>query len=339
MTFDNIKLDKGLYTTSKGFTATLEEIDPSENYVGTSLEGLDAYERQLKRFDIKVKGENSDTISKFFATTDSAALFPEYVARAVRMGANENNLVDDIVATTTNIDALDYRSIESVNDSSSLELAEVGEGAIIPQTTIKTSSTLTKLHKRGRMLVASYEALKYQKLDLFTITLKQIGEYIARCQFKDAIDTIKSTSGIGEVELSDDTLTYEDMISLYSTIYPYNLTNIIASSDMMNKILNMSEFKDSNAGLNFHGSGNMITPFGAKIVRSDVLNSGEIIGIDKNYAIEKVQAGDIVTEYDKLIDRQLERASITATAGFSPIFAGAISTIGIDVVRGEGGEN
>ena len=53
MAFDNIKLEKGLYTTGKSFTQALEEIDPSENYRGTSLEGLDAYERQLKRFDIK----------------------------------------------------------------------------------------------------------------------------------------------------------------------------------------------------------------------------------------------------------------------------------------------
>ncbi len=29
MAFDNIKLEKGLYTTSKGFTASLEELDPS----------------------------------------------------------------------------------------------------------------------------------------------------------------------------------------------------------------------------------------------------------------------------------------------------------------------
>ena len=38
MTFDTIKLDKGLYTSNKGFTRALEEIDPSENYIGTELE-------------------------------------------------------------------------------------------------------------------------------------------------------------------------------------------------------------------------------------------------------------------------------------------------------------
>ena len=93
MAFDNIKLDKGLYSTTKGFTASLEEIDPSENYIGTELEGLDAYQRQLKRFDIKVSGRDSDCVSKFFSSTDSAALFPEYISRAVAQGMEENDVL------------------------------------------------------------------------------------------------------------------------------------------------------------------------------------------------------------------------------------------------------
>ena len=72
MAYDNLKLEKGLYTTGKSFTQALEQIDPSENYAGTPLEGLDAYQRQLKRFDIKVSGIGSDTVSKFFQTSDSA---------------------------------------------------------------------------------------------------------------------------------------------------------------------------------------------------------------------------------------------------------------------------
>ena len=45
MAYDNLKLEKGLYTTGKSFTQALEQIDPSENYAGTPLEGLDAYQR------------------------------------------------------------------------------------------------------------------------------------------------------------------------------------------------------------------------------------------------------------------------------------------------------
>jgi hypothetical protein len=32
-----------------------------------------------------------------------------------------------------------------------------------------------------------------------------------------------------------------------------------------------------------------------------------------------VKAGDVLTEYDKLIDRQLDRAVISCTAGFAKI--------------------
>ena len=51
--YNDIRLEKGLYNLSgKSFTAALEELDPSGDYCGTPLEKLDAYERQLKRFDI-----------------------------------------------------------------------------------------------------------------------------------------------------------------------------------------------------------------------------------------------------------------------------------------------
>ena len=167
--FETIKLDKGLYHTSKGFLNELESIDPSENYKGTSLEGLDAFERQLKRFDIKIKGANSDPIEKFFATTDSAALFPEYIARAVRQGIENSNIVDKIIATKTNINGLDYRTIHSVPTDTEKTLLEVAEGATIPETVIRTQENLVSLKKHGRMLVASYEAIRFQKLDLFTV--------------------------------------------------------------------------------------------------------------------------------------------------------------------------
>lgn len=111
--FDTIRLEKGLYCGGS-FTSALESIDPSENYKGSPLEGLDAYQRQLKRFDIKVSGAGSDVVEKFFKTSDSATLFPEYVARAVRQGMEEANSLPKLIASVTNIDSLDYRSITSI---------------------------------------------------------------------------------------------------------------------------------------------------------------------------------------------------------------------------------
>ena len=111
--FENITIEKGMYQVKGSLTDVLEKLDPSENYSGTSLEGLDAFSRQLKRFDIKVSGRESDCVEKFFQTSNSAALFPEYVSRAVKQGMERADILPNLVATVTDIDGMDYRSIVS----------------------------------------------------------------------------------------------------------------------------------------------------------------------------------------------------------------------------------
>ena len=325
MAFDNIKLEKGLYTTSKGFTKTLEELDPSENYKGTELEGLDAFQRQLKRFDIKVTGHDSDTVEKFFKTSNSSVLFPEYISRAVRTGIENNDVLSKIIATTTNIDSLDYRAVELISNAEQKGLASVNEGAYIPEAVIKTKSSLTKLQKRGRMLVASYEAIKFQKLDLFTVMLSQIGASIASDQLIDACNVLYGCGGRTISPATHGTLTYEDIVKLWNAFSPYQMNTLICSGSVLAKLLSMSEFRDSNAGLNFHATGKLITPLGAELVRADGTDAEDtLIGIDNRYALEKVQAGEVMTDFDKLIDRQLERAAVTEISGFSPIFSDAV---------------
>lgn len=340
-TFETIKLDKGLYRTGKGFNAELEKIDPSENYKGTSLENLDAFERQLKRFNIKIKGKDSSPIEKFFQTSDSAVLFPEYVSRAVRQGLEESNVLSQIVGARTETDSLDYRTINAlpldipVNEDYEWDQISIEEGSPIPEAVIKTKDNLVRLKKKGKMLVASYEALKFQRLDIFSIALKKIGADIAAAQVKDAIVTLFEGDGndnAAEVikAASSGTLTYADLVSLWNSLYPYNMNTVICSGGNIGKILNMSEMRDSAAGLNFHATGKMITPLGANIVRNKDMNDNFIIGIDKNYALEMVTAGGIVTDFDKLIDRQLHRAAITETYGFAKLFDDATKAISME---------
>lgn len=331
--FDNIKLEKGLYA-SGNFTKALESIDPSENYKGTSLEGLDAYQRQLKRFGIKVGGAGSDVVDKFFKTSDSAVLFPEYVSRAVRQGLEQADILPTVVASTTVFDGLDYRSITSLPTDEEKELKIVSEGAFIPETNIRTKENLVKLRKRGRSLVASYEAIRFQRLDLFTVTLRQIGAYIARTLLKDAIEVIENGDGNGNPAevmncTTSGTLTYSDLVDFWNSFDPYELNTVIAEPAVMAKLLKMEEFRDASAGLNFHGSGKEITPLGARLLKSSAVNTGTLVGLDKNAALEMVKTGDVMTEYDKLIDRQLERAVISCTAGFAKIFDGASKVLSV----------
>ena len=341
MAFDNLRLEKGMYHEGgSSFTQVLERLDPSENYKGTSLEGTDAFQRQLKRFDIRVKGAASDPVEKFFRTMDSAVLFPEYIARAVRAGMEEANILPQITATTTTIDTMDYRSIYSVPDAEDKELATVAEGAAIPATEIKTTSNLINLRKRGRMLVASYEAVRFQKLDLFSVTLRQIGAYIQKMHLADAIEVLMNGDGnenaasvlkIGTTPMTGTkgTLDYDQLVEFWAQFDPYELNTFLVCPSVMVQMLKLPELQNPLTGLNFQGTGELQSPLGAALLRTDCAPAGKIIGLDRRFALEMIQAGDVLVEYDKIIDRQLERAAITSISGFGKVYADAAKVLEI----------
>lgn len=339
--FNDIRLDKGMYGESgKSFTQVLEKLDPSEDYKGTAYEGLDAYQRQLKRFDIRVRGTGSDAVEKFFHTTESSVLFPEYVARSVRQGMEEENILPSITATVTKFDGMDYRSIYSVPTADDKSLRHVEEGAVIPQTEVKVRENLVKLHKRGRMLVASYEAVRFQKLDLFSVMLRQIGSQIMRMHLEDAIAVIINGDGnsnaaasyaVGTAPISgtSGSLTYTQLLEFWSQFDPYTMNTLLVSPDAMLQILKCSEFQNPLTGLNFQGTGELGNPLGAKLIKSSAVESGTIIGLDRNYALEMISASDVSVEYDRLIDRQLERAAITSISGFAKLYTDASKLLSI----------
>lgn len=339
--FDNLKLDKGMYAQSgKSFSQTLEELDPSENYRGTALEGLDAFQRQLKRFNIRVKGAGSDMVEKFFHTTDSAVLFPEFVSRVVRQGMESENILPHITATVTNFDGMDYRSIASVPTEEEKSLKRVEEGSEIPTTAIRTQENLVRLHKRGRMLVASYEAIRFQRLDLFSVTLRQIGAYIARMHLEDAISVILDGDGnknpaesftVGTPPIGGEagTLSYEALIDFWGQFDPYTMNTMLVADDVMLDMLKLPEFQNPLTGLNFQGTGTLTSPLGAKLLRTSAMPAGKMIGLDKNYALEMINGSDVTVEYDKLIDRQLERAAITSISGFAKLYADAAKVLSV----------
>ena len=341
MGYDNLRLEKGMYRQAgKSFTQVLESLDPSENYRGTALEGTDAFQRQLKRFGIRAKGAGSSPVEKFFRTMDSAVLFPEYIARTVRQGMEENDILPGIVATTTVIDAMDYRSIYSIPDEADKELKDVEEGAAIPTTEIKTKEHLVSLKKRGRMLVASYEALRFQKLDIFGVMLRQIGAYIQKQQIQDAVDVIVNGDGndngaavfnIGTSPISGTAgnLGYDQLVEFWSQFDPYTMNTILCSNSAMTKLLKVPELQNPLTGLNFQGTGKLTTPLGAQLHRTSAVDDDMFIGLDNRYALELVRAGDVLVEYDKLIDRQLERAAITSISGFCKICDGASAVLNV----------
>ena len=208
------------------------------------------------------------------------------------------------------------------------------EGAVIPETVVKTKEHLVQLHKRGRMLVASYEAIRHQKLDLFSITLRQIGANIASMQLMDAVNVLINGDGNDNAIFAYSTekegvLTYADLVDLWTKMRPYEMSTMLVSEDLMGQLLKLPELQNPAGGMNFAGTGKLVTPFGATLLCVGDMPASRIIGLDKRYALELVECGDVCVEYDKLIDRQLERAAITSISGFGKICDGAAAVLNV----------
>ena len=320
--YDTINLEKGLYNiTGKSFTEALRDLDSDENYVGTELEGLDAYERQLKRFDIKVSGPGSDRVEKFFKTTQSAVLFPEFVRRCIKAGMDQASVLPYVVAAETYTDGIDYHGI-TLTDSGSSEA--VAAGTALPITSVGNASATVAISKYGRQIQTVYEVLRKQRLDLFAVVLKSVGAKISVI-----INNAAATALIAGASSSDtsvkDTITYSELAAFWAGMENHSMNVMLTSPATMAKILALTEMSDCTADDN----GVVTTPFGVKLVKCPGLANGTIIGVDKGSALEAVFGSDVIVDSDKLISSQIDNIAFSVSVGFAKIFPDAVSVLKI----------
>ncbi len=316
--YNDIKLEKGLYNLSgKSFTAALEELDPTSAYCGTPLEKLDAFERQLKRFNIRVKGRDCDSVEKFFTSTESAVLFPEFVTRSIRKGFDDT-ILSSVCAVKTVVNSGQYLGCV-LDDSTAYDVCSQGE--TLPTATVTESSAATVLAKYGRLISASYESIRQQRLDVFGVMLRSVGVRLAAAVVKKAVEVLAD----GADEVSTTELTYADLAELYGKFESFDMTTVIASPALAAKIAAMDQLSDSSAD----ADGRFILPFGSELIKTSAAGADTIIGIDRDYALEFITSTELVMETDKLIDRQLDQMTASITCGFRKITPDAVKVLKI----------
>lgn len=313
--YNDIKLEKGLYNiTSKSFTEVLEDLDNGENYKNTELASLDAFERQLKRFNIKVSGTDSDLVEKFFQSTQSAVLFPEFVRRCIKQGMDDVSILPSIVAAVTRINSVDYRGIQisNTNVTSSTE-----DGASLPEFTIKLSDSSIRLAKYGSKISASYESIRGQRLEVIAVALRNIGAAVSRCINTAAVNVL--TENVTETLINTDSITYNDLVAFWSSDNKYNTDTFIASPAAMASIIKMDDVNSCTI------NDNAVTlPFGAKLIKSNALTGSRVIALDSSTALEMINGSDVVIDFDKLISTQMENTSFSITVGFAKILGDSV---------------
>lgn len=319
--YNNIKLEKGLYSiTGKTFTQALAEIDPDSGYVGTELEGLDAFERQLKRFDIKISGKNSDMAEKFFNTTESAVLFPEYVRRTIKQGIEEQSIIGNIAAAVSYIDSIDFRALIVTPNNTMLSKIQ---GEEIPLGTVELDSGATDMKKFGKGFKFTYEAIRKQRLEALGVILKRLGAQISQEINTYVIKEIITPSNTKT--LTGSSVTYNDLSEFWSSMNKFNMSVMVCSPATMAKILSLDEMKNCN--YDYLANGNIVTPFGITLVKCNGLSDTLCVGIDKSCGVEVVFGTDVIIDIDKLITSQFNEITATIILGAISLFDDAIKTL------------
>lgn len=314
--YNDIRLEKGLYNLSgKSFTAALEELDPSSAYSGTSLEKLDAFERQLKRFNIRVNGPDCDCVEKFFTSTETAVLFPEFVTRCIRKGFDET-VISSVCAAKTISNSGQYLGCD-LDDTAAY--TTTAQSTQLPAATVKESTTAVTLAKYGRVINASYEAVRQQRLDVFGIMLRSIGVRLALNVAQKAVDVLVESAE----QITATTLSYGDLASLYGEFDCFDMTTVLASPANASLIAAMDQLSECGVDAN----GKMMLPFGSELIKTSAAPAKKIIGLDKNFALEFITSTDLVMETDKLIDRQLDQITVSITCGFRKITPDAVKVL------------
>ena len=188
-------------------------------------------------------------------------------------------------------------------------------------TAIRETDDAIALAKYGRLITASYETVRTQRIDIFAVMLRAVGRKLAAAIAGSALTAV--TSAVTPIETATTSLAYADLTNLYAQFTDYDLTTVIASPAVIGTILAMEQMAERTLDAN----GNVRLPFGAKLIASSALDDKTLVGISKDYAVACLMGSDVMLESDRLIDCQLDRIAVSVRAGFQPLMTGAAAVL------------
>jgi hypothetical protein len=317
-----ISRDSYLEAESRGLTLTelleTDEYDPSP--LGSPL---DAFERQLALAGVRLGGKQPTTVEQFYQK--APALMPEFMLREIKKGQQMRPELSKLIASSTVINSNRYTPFFiDTSSTGKFSLRPVGEGAEIPQLVVTEQTHAITVGDFGLTLKTSYRALRHRSTAQFRVLLWYIGFKMQTDKIGMVVNTIINGDGNSNAAkvvnaAATGALTYADLVTLWSQFAPFEMTTLICHIDKLKTILNLSEFKDPLIGYRFQQQGELISPLGSTLVRSDEVPTDHVIGLDNRFAIEEVITQPLMIEYDKVIEQRFEEAVISEAVAYAKI--------------------
>ncbi len=323
-----IAVDRDLYLDAEGRGLTLSELlecdefDPSPG--GSPL---DAFERQLALAGVKLGGKSPSTVEMFYQ--QAPALLPEFMLREIKKGQAMRPELGKLIANTTTVASNTYTPFHiDTSDDSRFSMRPIGDGADVPQLLVTEQNHSVPVKDYGLALKASYKALRYRTTSQFRVLLWYIGFKLQSDKIAMVVDCLINGDGNDNAATvvnaaSSGTLAYDDLVTLWSQFAPFEMNTAVCHIDRMKDVLTLDEFKDPLAGYRFQNSGDLFSPLGATLLRSDSVASDLVVGLDKRFAIEEVITQPLTIEYDKIIEQRFEEAVISESVTYAKVIPAA----------------
>ncbi len=290
-----------------------------------------ALEMAFREAGLRVKGPEADALSKFFATSASTILFPAFVEAQVVAGILLTSLVPMAVAQEVIVNSHTAEHLALTESDADRRLSRSAEGAPGPTVTLRTAERTIRLEKYQAQLHASYESLRLQRLNVVALFLQRLGAQIGIDETDEMIEVAIAGDGNPGSAVTDTdaevsgTLDYDELIRL-SLAFPrgYEFRMAIVNDTNLRTILNMEEFKDPLSGFNYQATGRMPSPLGAEWHRwtstgSPSFSTDRILALDTRLALIQYTEQGVLTESDRLIDRQFELTVVSKWTGFGKL--------------------
>ena len=293
-----IEVNKDLYLEAEGRGMTLSELLETDEYdPSPGGSPLDAFQRQLALAGVRLGGKNPSTVEQFYQ--QAPALLPEFMLREIRRGQAMRPELGRLVANSTTIASNSYTPFFiNTEDKAKLSLRPVGEGAEVPQLLVTEQNHAVKVADYGLALKTSYKALRYRTSTQFRVLLWYVGFRIQTDKIGMVVDRLLNGDGNDNAAA---------------------VINANQSGSLTYAILTLDEFKDPMAGYRFGKTGDLFSPLGATMVRSDEVPSDSIIGLDSRFAVEEVITQPLMIEYDKIIEQRFEEAVISESVTYARV--------------------
>lgn len=289
--------------------------------------GTGAEEYCAKEFGVDL---SRITVERFFQSDPAAKwLFPDIVRQAILKGIKRKPMFPELIIRDEKIGGTTYDVPFVTESEDDEELRSVAEGAAIPESEIAYGDRMVKLDKKGRGIIASYEVVRRMSVDMLRVHLERMGERLGRHLDARLAQILVNgdSSGAATAPVTLNTATsgawvYDDIVKgvmKLSLDHYFTPTHLLANSDLNQTILGMSPFQDSTL-FDFAKSGNLPTPFGAKLVPLTDQPADKLTILDSGYAVQKLTEQDLLIESDKLINQQWDRTYITLVTDFAVIY-------------------